>query len=43
MPAIFTQRAMDHQPELIEDLKRRWAKRIARSLYFEYRSWIEKA
>ncbi len=42
VPVIFSQRAMDYQPELIDDWKRRWAKRSARSLYFEYRSWIEK-
>jgi pimeloyl-ACP methyl ester carboxylesterase len=42
VPVIFSQRAMNDQPELIEDWKRRWAKRSARSLYFEYRSWIGK-
>ncbi|MFP3550885.1 alpha/beta hydrolase [Paraburkholderia sp. SIMBA_049] len=42
VPVIFSQRAMDQQPELIEDWKGRWAKRSARSLYYEYRSWIGK-
>ncbi|CAL8476967.1 alpha/beta fold hydrolase [Caballeronia sp. S22] len=42
VPVIFSQHAMDHQPEMIEDWKRRWAKRSARSLYYEYRSWIGK-
>jgi pimeloyl-ACP methyl ester carboxylesterase len=42
VPVIFSQRAVDHQPELIEEWKRRWAKRSARSLHYEYRSWIGK-
>jgi pimeloyl-ACP methyl ester carboxylesterase len=42
VPVIFSLRAMDHPPVLIEDWKRRWAKRSARSLYYEYWSWLER-
>lgn len=42
-PVIFSKRAILQQPELVRYWAERWAGRPARSVYREYRSWIDKA
>ncbi len=41
-PVIFGEQALVEQPELIERWTGKWRQRPARSLYGEYRSWIDK-
>lgn len=41
-PVIFGERALAEQPELVERWTDGWRRRPARSLYGEYRSWIDK-
>jgi pimeloyl-ACP methyl ester carboxylesterase len=41
-PVIFGKRALAEQSELVEHWTAKWRARPARSLYGEYRSWIDK-
>lgn len=41
-PVIFGERALTERPELVERWTAVWRARPARSLYGEYRSWIDK-
>lgn len=41
-PVIFGERALAERPELVERWTTAWRGRPARSLYGEYRSWIDK-
>lgn len=41
-PVIFGKRALAEQPELVVRWTAKWRRRPARSLYGEYRSWIDK-
>lgn len=41
-PVIFGERALAERPELVERWTAAWRARPARSLYGEYRSWIDK-
>jgi pimeloyl-ACP methyl ester carboxylesterase len=41
-PVIFGKRALIEQPELVERWTAAWRRRPARSLYGEFRSWIDK-
>ena len=41
-PVIFGKQALAEQPELVERWTSAWRRRPARSLYGEFRSWIDK-
>lgn len=41
-PVIFSQRAIEERPALVEEWTDKWRRRPSRSLYGEYRSWIDK-
>lgn len=43
VPVIFSNRAIRERPELVARWRDEWTRRPARSLYGEYRSWIDKA